>query len=422
MLHARDFACTLIKLYSMTNPIEIRLPVDAFLPQPIPVGKNCNITISNCYVPVDRLPVDLKDWLGVNPRIPKFSSKNKLTGVVAKGIIQTLQEEPEKFVLKNQGIYLSVASTNHHEGILTLTLNDKKRHGVINGGHTLRSILEVRENSDNHHPGVAHVRLHIYQLSDEVDISLIADMAEGLNRSLQVDDPSLENLKGSFERIKSALQGKRGSNEVSYHQNDPGNFEITEILTLCCLFNLDKYRDRQSYPNGLFGHRKIVLKTFLDDAGSDTSAFDKILTKLHDILVLSERIQQELGRDFGKIKNNNKTTNNRIGSDNNKRDAYFIDGNLAELPLGFIYPLVGAFRANICPIAWDHGEFEWLEDPEILLRKCGKELANVIKQQYSDNKGKPAEVGNKVAAYQGCYSIIALALAEEGKLRQVVTV
>ena len=84
-------------------------------------------------MPVDCLPVDLKDRLGVNPRIPKFSSKGKLTGVVAKGIIKTLREEPEKFVLKNQGMYLSVASANHHDGILTLTLTDNIRHGVING-------------------------------------------------------------------------------------------------------------------------------------------------------------------------------------------------------------------------------------------------------------------------------------------------
>jgi len=413
----------------MSDYLEIRVPIDEFRPQPVPVGGKGNITISNCFVPVDSLPVELKDWLEVNPRIPKFTSKNKLTGAVAKGIIKTLKEEPEKFVLKNQGIYLSVASTTHDKnidpkGILTLTLNDKKRHGVINGGHTLRSILEVRDNVDELNAsitGTAYVRLHIYQLSDDIDITLIADMAEGLNRSLQVDDPSLENLKGSFDKIKEALQGKRGASEISYHQNDPGNVDITEILTLCCLFNLKKYPTRQTYPNGLFGHRKIVLDTFLADIDTNDSAFDKILIKIHEILSLSELLQQKLGSEFGKIKNSNRTKNNRIGSENNRREAYFIDGSLSELPLGFIYPLVGSFRANICPIAWEKGQFEWLEEPKILVDKCGKELASVVKQQYSDSKGKPAEVGTKEAAYRCCYGVIALALADQGKLQQLVT-
>ena len=248
-----------------------------------------------------------------------------------------------------------MASTKHDKnidfkGILTLILNDKKRHGVINGGHTLRSILEVRDNVNKVNEliaEIAYMRLHIYELSDDIDITLIADMAEGLNRSLQVDDPSLENLKGSFDKIKAALQGKRGESEISYHQNDPGNVDITEILTLCCLFNLNKYRTRQNYPNGLFGHRKIVLDTFLADVDANNSSFDKILTRIHEILSLSELLQQKLGSEFGKIKNSNRTENNRIGSDNNIREGYFIEGNLSELPLGFIYPLVGSFRANI---------------------------------------------------------------------------
>ena len=84
----------------MSDYLEIRIPIDEFRPQPVPVGGKGNITISNCFVPVDSLPIELQHWLEVNPIIPKFTSKNKLTGAVAKGIIKTLKEEPEKFVLK----------------------------------------------------------------------------------------------------------------------------------------------------------------------------------------------------------------------------------------------------------------------------------------------------------------------------------
>ena len=283
---------------------------------------------------------------------------------------------------------------------------------MINGGHTLRAILEARDTSLS---PTAYVCLHIYQITDEVSIDLIADIAEGLNRSLQVDDPSLENLKGSFDRIKEALEGKQGSEEISYRQGDLGNVDILEVLTLCSLFNLNQYPDRRKHPHGLFGHRKVVLKTFLDDINRSDSAFDRILPKLHEILAFGEQVQQVLGPEFGKVKKNNRKTENRVGSKSNKRNGYFIDGELAELPLGFTYPLVASFRANVCPEAWKAGQLEWLEEPKILLQEYGKELAGVVAQEYRDNRGKPAEVGRKEAAYRGCYNIIALALAERGK-------
>ena len=50
----------------------------------------------------------------------------------------------------------------------------------------------------------------------------LCDMAEGLNRSLQVDDKSLENLQGTFKEIKTALADKPGADQIAYRQGDPG--------------------------------------------------------------------------------------------------------------------------------------------------------------------------------------------------------
>ena len=46
--------------------------------------------------------------MAVNPCVPKFNKKEKLQGPVAKAMIRTLQVEPDKLALKNQGIYLLV--------------------------------------------------------------------------------------------------------------------------------------------------------------------------------------------------------------------------------------------------------------------------------------------------------------------------
>ena len=39
---------------------------------------------------------------------------------------------------------------------------------------------------------------------------MVAEIAEGLNRSKQVQDPSLENLRGHFEEIKQVMAGHIG--------------------------------------------------------------------------------------------------------------------------------------------------------------------------------------------------------------------
>jgi hypothetical protein len=40
-----------------------------------------------------------------------------------------------------------------------------------------------------------------------------------------------------------------------------------------------------------------------------------------------------------------------------------------------------------------------------------EEMASVVKQDHKDNKGKPAEVGRKEAAYRLCYGIMTVELA-----------
>ena len=63
-----------------------------------------------------------------------------------------------------------------------------------------------------------------------ITLDKVPEIAEGLNRSKQVDDPSLENLKGHFEKIRAALEGKPGSDQIAYHMGDSGSIYITDIL------------------------------------------------------------------------------------------------------------------------------------------------------------------------------------------------
>src|SRR5205807_10359489 len=117
-------------------------------------------------------------------------------------------------------------------GIVTIVFDDPELHGLVNGGHTYLAIREARDERGANGEGTdgwdAYVRLHIMEGVDQSDIN---ELAEGLNRSIQVDDPSLENLKGSFDRIKKVLDGKPGYKEIAYKQGDTGEIDIQQILS-----------------------------------------------------------------------------------------------------------------------------------------------------------------------------------------------
>jgi hypothetical protein len=93
----------------VTNPFEFHLPVDDFRNIPVPfygLEDGHQPKLATCFVRASELPDKLREWMSVNPRIPRFSKKEELTGTVARAIVTTLMDDPEKFVIKNQGIYL----------------------------------------------------------------------------------------------------------------------------------------------------------------------------------------------------------------------------------------------------------------------------------------------------------------------------
>ncbi len=438
------------------NSFEFRIPADDYRVLPIPyygLDNGKQPKLATCFVSVQDLPDELKEWMAVNPRIPRFDKAGDLKGTVANGIVTTLREDPEKFVLMNQGIYLLTEKVDFTKesggkGLVSLRFTNPEQHGLVNGGHTFRAICQVAEDPERpENFEKAHVRLHIMEMEGS-DAALIAQIAEGLNRSLQVDNPSLENLRGTFDKIKQHLAGKPGSEQIAYRQGDEGEVEIQQVLTYISMLNLNQFPDRKTHPHILFGQPKLVLELFVEDTNpkdikgtkdknsgfvEDTtskdnagtrkkdSGFDRLLPHLHEILVLSDLIQKRAAEQpqIARLKVSKAKKNNRVRSERNKnRPAYFAGGTIGgNVPLGLLYPMLAAFRANISRPAWKEGRLEWLVEPKELLEATIKEMVQIVRQEYDDNKSKPAEVGRKEAAYRGCYSVVVMELAQ----RNIVT-
>jgi len=407
------------------NTLHLRLPVDEFRSLPIPGNpessndsKSPKPKLATFFVPANAVPPELAEWMKVNPRIPKLNQKEKLSGPVAKRIIETLTDEPHLFALKNLGIYLLADRFEHRKeqggrGELLISLTDPKRHGIVNGGHTFKAIREVADDPDGPELVDAWVRIHVIEgLTDE---KLITEIAEGMNRSLQVTDQALANLAGAFEEIKSALKGKRGADQISYTSGESGEVDIQDILSIMALLDLKAYPNEDDHPHKVFGQPRAVLDAFKDDIKESDSAFKRMYPRLHDILVLWDRIQEETAKpdSLGLL-------GKKRGKEARKRNPKkgIFSGRMIDRPAfaGLIYPIIAAFRANISKEAWAAGRFEWIVDPEVLLKEAMPTFTKVVKSEYDDNNNKPAEVGKKEAAYRGCYADIMIKLARMGKL------
>ncbi|MCW5775312.1 MAG: AIPR family protein [Phycisphaeraceae bacterium] len=405
-------------------PVEFLVHVDDFRSHRIPGLSNSKV--GSCFIRADELVkhLDLDEWLAVNPRVPTRSAKDVLTGHVVRGIQDTLREAPADFALKNQGLYLLVQSVGEYErqrdgGRLRFTMSDPLAHGLCNGGHTYAAVREYSERAEN--PQTLEevwIRLHLFE---GIDPDKVPAMAEGLNRSRQVDDPSLMNLEGQFEAIRKTLQGKPGHKEIAYRQGDPGNYYITEIIRAIMFFNCQRF-DSRKHPSTLYRQQKQMLDAFRDDAGLRPSPIALVVPHIHEILVLMDMIAQatpaackrlkpafELGRMKGE------RAGVRAGSAAHKDTPLFFLGTKMDhkIHTGWLLVMLAAFRANV---RWDlaSGVFEWKTPLAELLPKVVDGLVAICVQEYRDNKSKPDEMARNPAVYDRCYKELELELLRSG--------
>jgi hypothetical protein len=408
---------------SRERPLIFQVPADEFRSLPIPGYDGAKL--GTCFVNVTDLPGELENYMKVNPRVPKRTAKGLLSGPVPKAIIATLRESPEEMALKNIGIYILADGVEHTRekggaGVLTITLTDQDRHGIVNGGHTFAAIREAIEGADQEEIRAvrqAFVRLHVLQ---GVPHDMAAEIAEGLNRSKQVQDPSLENLRGHFAEIKQVMEGHQGSDAIAYYEGGTGDVYIAEILAMIEMFNLDRY-PKGSHPHGLYAHQARAVHEFAEDFEATPSPARLVITHLPEILELGDKIRREappLARsqanfEIGRMKHG-EGKKGRVASA--EANLHFLgETTKYRLPNGWLYPMLAAFRANV---TWDlkTGQFAWRVPNEEILRHCLADLVSVCVNEHRNNNQKPEWVGKRDSAYWQCHLHVELYLAKQGKL------
>lgn len=405
------------------DAVRLEIPVTGYRSLQIPGVDKARMGM--CFLRVTDLPAILDDFMAVNPRVPSRSKKGVLGGPVISGILNTLRQSPADMVLKNQGIYVLADAVEFDgkekvsSGTLSLTLRDVGKHGIVNGGHTYAAIREAVDSASEEERRTldrAYVRLNVYTGVDE---EFVPEIAEGLNRSKQVDDPSLLNLQGDFDSIRKVMRNKPGAGQIAYHQGDDGSVYISEVLVYLEMFNVHRYSSRR-HPNSLYNRQSLGFQYFQDDLRTDASTIDALTALLPEILQLADHIRAAVPESsnrnrltFGRVK----VGKERAGSARPRPIHLPFIGATTQyrVPNGWVYPMLSAFRANL--VLSKSGGLEWRMPLEQLLGLVIDDLVAVCIAEHKDSQGRPELIGKRESAYSACYSKVEIVLAKAGLLR-----
>lgn len=388
---------------SNNNKIELKFNVSSFrkIPNPYLRSDNSGETKPEMYV----LICDAKDIpndipMQTNPRMQKTTTS------VAKKIQASLMNHTERnFYLLNRGILLSAKSVtyNNEENVVTILFEDLMVHGNVDGGHTYTIIKNCRNQLER---GEQYVKIEVLTGVED----MFEQLAAARNTSVQVTDASIAELEKRFELIKDAFRSERFFNDISYKQNDVKRIEVADILAILNLFNIDKYpTDKLSpLPVVSYSSKKTCSDYYIDEHKKHEG--DQTLNpyyKMKDIMPQIAKLYDELetrmpvfykGDATGVKKYGSITGVSMVKAGKPKYKSKFYEYDMDySTPIGFIYPILGAFRALVVE---KNGKYTWLKDPIIVLNELGNNLVSSTIQMSRDLGNNPNATGKNTNLWQ----------------------
>ncbi len=381
---------------------QLRFPAQQFRAMPAPSGR---ARVGLFYCPASAIPSELMDWRDVNPREVNPRS------ATYKAIVSTLMEEPERFHERNRGITVVAKDVTFDEKRqeVVISLADKTQHGVVDGSHTLHAILEGQKLMSDE-PWPAHVFIIA---KTGIDPEQIAEVAGGLNTSQQVDLKSLENLREHFKGLQDAIKGEPYHDQIAYKMNEVKPVDVREILYYLAVFDAETYNGNR-HPVALFGRKEGIVREFARQAEepSRTDPFPILISKAPDILRLRDLIEKAAlaQQNVGRYKASKKT---RIRSESNRENTlYFLNEKTnGKIPLGWIMPMLAAFRANV---VWNKpkGTFTWIVPIEELVDMSIERLVGGILEVHEQENSRPEFVGRNSIAWRMSYTTVSQSILE----------
>lgn len=380
-----------------------------------------------CYVQANTIPEQIQDWMDTNPRDQKMST------TVATNVVESIKERNDFHEL-NRGILISAedVSYDNKKNIVEIEFTQPDIHGNIDGGHTLKAILE--NSNAQLVPDNRYVFFEIF-----TGISSPVELAAARNTSVQVDLKSIEELNKSFEILKKVMKPNDLTNtkdplhffdRIAFRMNenlDKNPIDVREIIAILNMFNQTIYPIRQTdgqlsitQPIQSYTGKETSLKRYLtmggksaDSKQSNIEKRTKIIENMTPILPEIFELYDLIERDFPSKVN---ATNRKYGSkkyskfDSNRTvgNAVFSKKDLLYLvPRGIIYPVLGSFRALV-EVDEASGLYKWKENPIEVWEKLGSKLASTVMDEKEDN---PEYIGKSSNLWSNLFKEVVIYVA-----------
>jgi hypothetical protein len=376
--------------------LELRIPTHTFRSTPAP---NSPAKFAFFYARAADISDLLWEWRDVNPR--EVSDKT----AVYDAIVDTLTDDPDRFFERNRGLTIAAEDVQFDDKkkAVMVRLSNRELHGLVDGGHTLHAILQVQKAPPENWPAFVFVKV-----MTGIEPDQIAEIAGGLNRSQQVDLKSLENLKSHFDRLKAVLADKPYANKIAYKMNEDQPIDVREVLYYLAVFDRTEFNDNQ-HPTRLFGRKEGIVRRFADQAAGKEGAgdsFNILISRAPDILALRDLIEKRVASrpELARYKAGK---NERIGSKKHRKtELHFLNEQVdRRVPLGWIMPMLGAFRANVI---WNDppGTFAWQVPNQKLLDAALDKLVSCVVEIHQREASRPEYVGRSATAWRLCYETV----------------
>lgn len=378
---------------------ELEIKVESFrkIPNPYRGEDSDTAQMYTAICDVKEVPQEFLNWMETNPR------EQNIRSGVAKKIKDSLVNGRD-FHLLNRGLLISAQDVwfNNYDNKMKIVFTDPEVHGNVDGGHTLRVILQNRDSID---AGKQYVKLEILTNVE----GIFEDLAAARNTSTQVQDKSIANLRGYFELIKGKIGGEPFGDRVYFMENDEGDIDVGDILAILNLFNIDTYRKMESFPVVSFSSRKKCIDAYIQmyQQYQDTpqNPYVKMLPIMLDFFKLYDKLEKSMPEYYRK-----KNPGGRYGSIkgvNTPKDPakpYHTKFYGEEMPLyspnGFILPILGSLRALLEEKA---GVYSWTADPFDMLDRVGPDLVGTTVDRSRTLGNNPAQVGKDTGNWQTLY-------------------
>lgn len=365
-----------------------------------PKGKHVKYV---CYVQANSIPQEMLDWMETNPR------EQKMTTNVANKIKESLRDN-EYFHELNRGILISSLSTvwdNKTEDLI-ISFDNPEIHGNIDGGHTLRAILEAK--SKNH---ISNDRFVFFEIFEGIESPV--ELAAARNTSVQVDLKSIAELENSFDVLKEALSKNTFYNRIQFkmneHYNDDGidPIDVREIIAILLMFSQEIYPYQTAdgvlsdvQPMQCYSGKEASLKKFLKQNGGteEQQKIDRenmirnMMPIIDDIFALWEKIETSFatvtnstGKRFGTRKYTKHDGDKVVGK------SFLMQQDLKYyIPKGLMYPVVGAFRSLVQRNT--DGTYFWRKNPIDVWNILGPKLVTIMLDEKAENPDVIAKNSN----------------------------